>query len=592
MGYLSLYRKWRPKTFDDLAGQKTVVKTLKNALINNRIAHAYLFCGPRGTGKTSTAKIFAKALNCEHGPTPDPCNKCFSCQQINSGRSVDVIEIDAASNRRIDEIRDLREKVKFSPSEGDYKVYIIDEVHMLTKEAFNALLKTLEEPPENVVFILATTEPHKVLSTIQSRCQRFDFSLLSIKDLKERLKYICEQEGISITDSALNLIARTAEGGMRDAISILDQAIAFSGDKVTIDDVNTILGKVDQQILAEIVNIISNHDTKAGLKLINEIVDQGKDMNQFVKDMIFYFRDLMLIKECGLQNNLIDLPDELKEELADQASKFSIRDLLRILEILTETDQKLKFASQPRLLLEMTMIKLASPETDTSMANIINRLARLEEIVEKRKSVFQKPEEVLTGKERKEEDKAVVERNRIEKETESQQKDVKENQLDYEAQIESKKRTENTEVNEGPTISMGEMEKYWEVTMNLLNKNAKTRKLRAFLLVCRPYKIIGNTLYIIFPRESTFHKTNAEKEIDLLERALKKVIGQSFKVVCIFEGEEAITKQKIKSDAQEMTPASRANQSIQLIKDEVEQDPIVQKALKIFGGKIIKVENE
>lgn len=561
MGYLSLYRKWRPQTFDDLVGQPMVVRTLKNALLNNRIAHAYLFCGPRGTGKTSAAKVFAKALNCVENPTDQPCNQCFSCQQINSGRSVDVLEMDAASNRRIDEIRDLREKVNFSPSEGPYKVYIIDEVHMLTKEAFNALLKTLEEPPPNVVFILATTEPHKVISTIKSRCQRFDFGLFSISDLIARMRYICTQEGIEITEQAETLIARAAQGGMRDAISILDQAIAFGGDRVTADDVVTILGKVDQQILAEFVKIIAQHDTESGLILINQIANQGKDLHQFVKDLLYHLRDLLLIKECGLENMVLELPKELLTDLSGQAEKLVLRDLIRCLEILSETEQKLKFASQPRLILEMAIIKLVSPKLDTSLTNIVTRLANLEE----------SDNEPITDQT-------------------SQTKEISNSIFDQSDPQKAASDEINVEELLPVNISEEEMKKHWEATLEFLNNYKETRQLRAFCLQGQPAAVIDNTLFIAFPESSTFHKTNAEKGSNILTKAWKKVTGQNIQIRCIFEDE----KPNLESPAEKTT--SKTTEADDLVSsqeiDDVESDPIVQKALKIFGGKVIRVEKK
>lgn len=560
MGYLSLYRKWRPQTFDDLVGQPTVVKTLKNALLNNRIAHAYLFCGPRGTGKTSAAKVFAKALNCAENPTTQPCNQCFSCQQINSGRSVDVMEMDAASNRRIDEIRDLREKVNFSPSEGPYKVYIIDEVHMLTKEAFNALLKTLEEPPENVVFILATTEPHKVISTIKSRCQRFDFGLFATADLSARMRYICAQEGVSITEQALTLIARAAQGGMRDAISILDQAIAFAGERVTVDDVTTILGKVDQQILAEIVQVIATHDTETGLTLVNQIANQGRDLYQFVQDLLYHLRDLLLIKECGLEKMLLDIPVEAQADLASQAEKLALRDLIRCMEILSETDQKLKFTNQPRLILEMAIIKLASPKLDTSLTNLVSRLSRLEE------NEANSDQIQITAAAEISNDLFDQARS-SEAESDSEVSGQEQLSLD---------------------ISLEEMEKYWELTLDLLNNYKETRQLRAFCLQGKPATVIGDTLYIAFPESSTFHKTNAEKGINILTKALNKVTGQKLKIRCIFQDEQP--SQKSQEDVVMTTPEETGVVNEQ--SDDLEDDPIVQKALKIFGGKVLRVEKQ
>lgn len=617
MGYLSLYRKWRPKGFADLTGQPTVVKTLKNAITINRIAHAYLFCGPRGTGKTSTAKVFAKALNCSDRTGTEPCNRCFSCEQINSGRSVDVIEMDAASNRRIDEIRDLREKVKFSPSEGDYKVYIIDEVHMLTKEAFNALLKTLEEPPANVVFILATTEPHKVLPTIISRCQRFDFGLLSMGELKDRMRYICEQEGVEADERALHQIARTAEGGMRDALSILDQAISFGGSRVVLEDVNSILGKVDQQILSGIADVMVSHDSRGALRLVNTIVDQGKDMNQFVKDLLFHFRDLMLLKECGPQNMLTDLPADARDELTVQAGRFSTGELLRILELLSETDQQLRFTSQPRLALEMLMIKLTSREADLSLHHLINRVSRVEEIIgqgpytgavggagERPPAPGESrtpgtPEAgTETGSVQRSgsgpEARPVIEPGRVPA-VDAPETAAEQDGSDRGAPLSNPLLTElppaDSLPDDIPVISAEETESYWTSTMTLLQNSAQTRKLRAFLIVAKPYRVIGDTLYVVYPQTSTFHKSSAEKELNLLERALKKVTGYPVKARLIFEGEEQGLQQSmvpaertVEEGLTSITPPPTANT--------LQQDPIVQKALKIFGGKVIQLENE
>ena len=296
MAYMALYRKWRPQDFSDLIGQEHISETLSNAITTGKVAHAYLFSGPRGTGKTSTAKILAKALNCEHGPTPSPCNNCVCCQKINDGSFMDVFEIDAASNRGIDEIRDLRETVKFAPVDGRYKVYIIDEVHMLTTEAFNALLKTLEEPPAHVVFILATTEVHKVPVTIQSRCQRYDFKRITQKDILQRLISIAEQMNINVDKEALSIIAIQADGGMRDALSLLDQCLAFTKDKLTVDEVRKVLGLVGHDWIWQITDALSNKDAQTILTILDNVIAQGKEIKQLLNELILHFRSIMLYK--------------------------------------------------------------------------------------------------------------------------------------------------------------------------------------------------------------------------------------------------------------------------------------------------------
>src|SRR6056297_1376694 len=308
MPSLSFYRKYRPQKFNEIIGQPAVTKTLLNAIENDRISHAYLFAGPRGTGKTSTAKVLAMAVNCQNDESHEPCGHCESCQRISLGNSIDVIEIDAASNRGIDEIRELREKVKFYPGESKYKVYIIDEVHMLTRGAFNALLKTLEEPPDNVIFILATTEPHKVISTILSRCQRFDFSLLSVSNIVKRLEDICEKEKVDYEDDALNLIAHSSNGGMRDAISILDQAISFTNGDITAHKLRDMLGKIEKGVLRDYVKYVADNNTSDALELINNLIEKGKGVSRFVNDLIEHIRQLLLIRECGINNDLIEFP--------------------------------------------------------------------------------------------------------------------------------------------------------------------------------------------------------------------------------------------------------------------------------------------
>ena len=361
MSFLSLYRKYRPENFNDLIGQDQVKITLKNALKNDRVAHAYLFAGPRGTGKTSTAKVFAKSLNCANPSAEfEPCGECNSCQRIEKGNSLDVIEIDAASNRGIDEIRELREKVKFYPGEGQYKVYIIDEVHMLTKGAFNALLKTLEEPPESVVFILATTEPHEVITTIMSRCQRFDFTLLTLSDLKKRLQYIAEAEGYEIDREALDILARSARGGMRDAISLLDQAISFSDGRLSADEISRMLGRIDKSDLKEFLLYLSREQSQQALQLLNKQLDSGLGIERFSEELIEYCRELLLIKECGIDSGILEYSRSYLEEIASVAANLSTKKITRIIDEFASLKQKLRSSARPRLQLEISVIKLSS----------------------------------------------------------------------------------------------------------------------------------------------------------------------------------------------------------------------------------------
>lgn len=360
MGYVTLYRKWRPQTFEDVVGQEHIVRTLTNALKDNRVAHAYIFSGPRGTGKTSIAKILAKSLNCAEGPTVTPCNKCASCLEITAGTGLDVIEIDAASNRGIDEIRDIREKVKFMPAGGGSKVYIIDEVHMLTPEAFNALLKMLEEPPAHVVFILATTEPHKVLQTILSRCQRFDFRRLKTDELAGRLREIAKAEGIDIDDESVALIAKQARGGMRDAVSTLDQLSSYTGSVVRAEDVMAMLGMVDTGLLFKITDYIRDHDAAKALVFVNEIVESGWDLRQFSKDLTEHFRNLFVIKNTAKPADAVNATTEELAKLKAQADGFAPNVLTDAIEVLSGLNNEMRFATDPRLLLEMALVKMTT----------------------------------------------------------------------------------------------------------------------------------------------------------------------------------------------------------------------------------------
>lgn len=360
MAYVALYRKWRPKTFPDLVGQEHVSRTLSQAVETGRVGHAYLFSGPRGTGKTSTAKILAKALNCEKGPSTEPCNECESCRRVNDGTSMDVFEIDAASNRGIDEIRDLRETVKFAPANGKYKVYIIDEVHMLTSEAFNALLKTLEEPPERVVFILATTEVHKVPATIQSRCQRYDFKRISVKNIAERLRYVADHSEISADDEALSLIARESAGGMRDALSTLDQCASLAEEKVSVKVVQEVLGLVGHDWVVRILKAVSQKDAAEALKALGELLQEGKDLRQLVGEMIAELRSLMVFQAVGSTEG-VELYETSEETLKEGASFFSPDDFAPMLDRLHEALTELRWTSEPRIAVETALLALCRP---------------------------------------------------------------------------------------------------------------------------------------------------------------------------------------------------------------------------------------
>lgn len=375
MSYKALYRTYRPQIFSDVTGQEVVVHTLQNAIKNNKISHAYLFSGPRGTGKTSIARIFAKALNCTNLQVNEPCNECISCREISDGYNPDVIEIDAASNNGVDEIRDIREKVKFLPSGSKYKVYIIDEVHMLSGGAFNALLKTLEEPPKHAVFILATTEPQKLPATIISRCQRFEFKALSISEISERLKKICENEEVIITEEALNLIAESAEGAMRDAISILDQAISYGNKEITIDDINGVTGSLSFEKVINLSNAIDSKDVHSTIQQLNDLISSGKEVNKIINSLLVFYRDVLLYKSVG--NEGYNKYIFSKQSFQDFCSNIAVSKIMYFIDILCDVQSKVKYSTTPNIFLEIALIKMCNISVEE--LDIMKRLTELEE---------------------------------------------------------------------------------------------------------------------------------------------------------------------------------------------------------------------
>lgn len=494
MSYIALYREWRPSTFSQVVGQEHVVRTLQNALRTQRISHAYLFCGPRGTGKTSMAKILAKAVNCLNSRDGEPCNECVNCQRINAGNSLDVFEIDAASNRGIDEIRDLREKIKLSPVEGRYKVYIIDEVHMLTSEAFNALLKTLEEPPAHIIFILATTEPHKIPLTILSRCQRFDFHRIPVKQIVGRLKEILEFNQLEWEEEALYLIARIATGGLRDALSLLDQCMASGEKRISVELVTAIAGIVSDDFMAQLLDAIKNRDATRCLTMLYEASAQGKDVRQFLADLILYIRNLLLLQLGQGTDDLITVSRESLEKLKRQSASFSREQLLEMIKSLAAVENEIKWSSQGLVLLEVTLLKLI----DTISQPRVKR----EEL----------PKAAVGSKQ--------------------------------EVQVERSPQGVSTSKTQGQNISLNLIKDRWQDILAAVRKAKITAY--AFFVEAKPVELKGHELVLQYKAEHKFHKERSEQPANrqVMEQVLENLFAVKINVRCVLGADPAETENK------------------------------------------------
>ena len=505
----ALYRAYRPQTFKDVVGQEHIIRTLKNQIENGNVGHAYLFCGTRGTGKTSTAKIFARAVNCIDSVNEEPCNECEVCKDILNDNIMDVIEIDAASNNSVDDVREIRENVKYTPAKCKYKVYIIDEVHMLSQGAFNALSKTLEEPPSYVIFILATTEPHKIPATILSRCQRFDFKRVTVQDMSSRMKEICEDVNIDVDERALNLIARNSQGALRDALSILDQCMSFSDDKIEYKDVVDLLGTVNIEQLFEMAEYVIKEDTKKCLEILNEFVIWGKDIKNLIDDLIDHFRNLMICKVSTELDEIISLPEETIEQLKAQSSLIETNDIIRILNILSETQDNIKSSSNPRVLAEVSIMKLSQPMFDESKEALIKRLANLEAIIKSGNIKVTTDNSAST--------------------VESQDTTVVENkQPEVEEVYYEEVKSEDVKL----------VEKSWEnILMNI--KKDKNMPVYAILREAKDFNVYANDLYIIFDDNFAFakNKLNDPKTLGYIENVVRDTLNRSFSIKIILKSE-------------------------------------------------------
>lgn len=542
----ALYRVYRPKTFEDVVGQEHIVKTLKNQIRNSNIGHAYLFSGTRGTGKTSTAKIFARAVNCLNSNDEEPCNECEICVDTLNDNIMDIVEIDAASNNSVDDIRELRESVKYTPSKAKYKVYIIDEVHMLSQGAFNALLKTLEEPPSYVIFILATTEPHKIPATILSRCQRFDFKRVSSKDIANRMAYICEKENIQAEEKALSLIARNSQGALRDALSILDQCMSFGNEIIEYNDVIELLGTVNIDELFELSQAIIDENTKKTLQILNEFIIWGKDIRNLINDLIDQFRNLMVCKVSKDLDEIISLPEESIEKLKEQAKTININDLIRILNILSETQDSMKSSSNTRILAEVTMMKIAQPMFDESKEALIKRIENLEQIVESGNI------------------KVVA----VQNESKSSLNNINE-------KLNNKEEEQDIIYEEVKSEDVKLVEASWKKIIGKI-KDDKKPSIYALLKEVSSFYVKENALFIIFNDNFSFARSrlSSEETIKYVEQVIREVLNRSFHLKIYLKSEIAsmnLEETNSKSDEGEEILKGIVNENILEVKDSIEK---------------------
>lgn len=560
--YKALYRKHRPDSFDGIVGQDMVIRTLKNQIKNGQIAHAYLFCGPRGTGKTSTAKVFSKAINCENIKEDGPCGVCDVCESMASGSNMDIIEIDAASNNSVDDVRDLREKVKFPPTKGSYKVYIIDEVHMLSQGAFNALLKTLEEPPKHVVFILATTEPHKLPATILSRCQRFDFKRIGQGTIVEWIRSIAQKEGLDIEESALYSIARQAEGGARDALSLLDQSMGLYGKKISNEGILSILGTASQDFLFTTVDDLIAGRVQGLLEAINKLVDNGKDLSVFVKGLNGHLRDMLVAKLCDKPSDLIDRESSELDRLINQAQGASETRLVRAVEILSELLAVMKNSSQPRILLELALIKICRPSQEDSYDALIDRIELLEkQVKDNSQRLPRQMTEAVAVYEKEPSPNAsidIVERVPAKE--------------DYESDPGPESSLEPDSIpmpkDEGAKAKVKDPIANWPQILELVRKDRIA--IYGLLADAKP-RLKENRLILYFPPMQGFYAAAIDKEDNkaYLEGLIKQLTGTDLRLKCLIEDEDMIEAETVE-----------------------DEDYIVKKAIEIFGADSVEVLEE
>ena len=574
MVYQVLALKWRPSGFGQVVSQDHVTRTLQNAISSNRIANAYLFTGPRGVGKTTTARIFAKALNCKEGPTQNPCNQCVNCKEIASGHSLDVFEIDGASNRGIDEIRNLRENIRYSPGSSKFKIYIIDEVHMLTNEAFNALLKTLEEPPSHVRFIFATTEPHKVPATILSRCQRFDFKRIPLDHIIAQLELICKNENIQADEESLLVVAKKADGSLRDAESLLDQLVSFCGIDIKITDVLEAFNVVSQDLYFDLTDILIQKDIQKGLYFVNELISSGYDINEFLLGLVEHLRNLLFSKATN-DGKLLETSENYKERYLEINKNFSQEDLLRMIQIVSDTEFKIKRSPNPRIKLEMCILTLLKLDRSVTISEVINKLRDFGGASTEPNRTFQEIKPVKPTVVR--EDPPQPEKT--EKSSELDQKKSLTNQAPVSSEPEPIEENVNVAeelpqagVEENPVLTVESFKNKWSDIV----ENVKKKRLfiSVFLKEGKPIRFDQNTLEIGFPKENGFHIDSLQKNKDLLLQAIQELFGISVQI------------KFVKADMERSVDPNIIEENNKK-KDPKKIDPMVKKIIDTFDGELL-----
>lgn len=602
MSYVVFARKWRPKDFDEVIGQEHITTTLRNAISNNRVAHAYIFTGPRGIGKTSIARIFAKGLNCEKGPTTSPCNSCASCDGITSSASMDVIEIDGASNNSVDQVRELRENIKFMPSYGRYKVYIIDEVHMLSIGAFNALLKTLEEPPKHAKFIFATTNPEKVPPTVLSRCQRFDFVRISLRLIISKLNKIVEAEKLDISDDAVFSIAKASDGSMRDAESVLDQMTSFCEKKIAKEDVINLLGIIEEDKLADIVGKLSLKDTAGILKAVDDVIAGGKDISQFLSGLLGYLRNLMVLKVSSGLTSLVDLPDAYIDRLKDQMNDFRLEELLYMFYTVSAAANAIKRSEIPRFIVEASLIKLSLRAEMMSLAEIMDKVAELEK---KRHTL------TGTGKTHPYGHRQDTNRESIVEEPADIAKESAiagaQNISDYPERlvvsaveppmvsaVEPSRRAiapaeEEAEIpveksDAMAALTIDEVKKKWPAVVQAIK--SKKMSVASYLLEGELTKVTGSVITLSFAKRFNFYKEALEgaNNKKFVEKIASDILGKAIEL-------EVVVLEKAETPPERPEEVSELDIEEELeheVKRDAFNEPIIQSAIDIFDGKIVK----